>query len=284
MSLLPLRGETSAEPDEPQVLGLAGEDADEAFDVLSSSTTREVLSFVYDQPSTPAEIRDEIGTSLQNVHYHIDKLEDADLIEPAGTGYSEKGTEMTIYAPSNEAVVLFAGRQSDRSRLRQMLGRVFGVVFALAAGTLLYDRFLLDRVGDRTAEFAANDDGSGGASGGGDGGRPGAMDVTDNGSDGGTTAVAADTTRADGEDGIGIAAATPTPSAASTADSDPSRTVNRVCPGRRESTHPPRLIRSSARRERRTNTAPMTPRRRLTPAAACEWSPVYGPTKMIAST
>jgi len=237
MSLLPLRGETSAEPDEPQVLGLAGEDADEAFDVLSSSTTREVLSFVYDQPSTPAEIRDEIGTSLQNVHYHIDKLEDADLIEPAGTGYSEKGTEMTIYAPSNEAVVLFAGRQSDRSRLRQMLGRVFGVVFALAAGTLLYDRFLLDRVGDRTAEFAANDDGSGGASGGGDGGRPGAMDVTDNGSDGGTTAVAAETTRADGEDGIGIAEATPTPQETAT-ETGATETTARIAEGAAEPTTP----------------------------------------------
>jgi len=204
MSLLPLRGEASTEPDEPQVLGLDGEDADEAFDVLSSSTTREVLSFVYDQPSTPAEIRDEIGTSLQNVHYHIDKLEEADLIEPAGTGYSEKGTEMTIYAPSNEAVVLFAGRESDRSRLGQMLGRVFGVVFALAAGTLLYDRFLLDRAGQRTSEFAGGQgDGDDG------GGDPGAMDAGGNGSDGGATTTAEETAGGggDGGDGGGLDAA-----------------------------------------------------------------------------
>jgi len=204
MSLLPLRGESSAEPGEPRVLGLDGEEADEAFDVLSSSTTRKVLSFVYDQPSTPAEIRDEIGTSLQNVHYHLDKLEDADLIEPAGTGYSEKGTEMTIYAPSNEAILLFAGREGDESRFRQLLTRVFGVVFALATGTLLFDRLLVDR-GPEVGSFGT-DGGPGDAPG--DGAAPGATNTE---TDAGVFVQAEDTTTV-----------TPTETVSETATSTPS--------------------------------------------------------------
>lgn len=166
MSLLPLRGESSADPDEPRVVGLAGEEADETFEVLSSGTTREVLAALYERASTPSEIRDRVGTSLQNVHYHLGKLEDADLIEPAGVGYSEKGTEMTVYAPTSEAVVLFAGRRDDRSRLRTMLSRVFGVVLALGVGTAALRWFLRSQTGGALVSSGSGDASSGAPSGG----------------------------------------------------------------------------------------------------------------------
>jgi DNA-binding transcriptional ArsR family regulator len=163
MSLLPLRGESSADPDEARVVGLAGEAADETFEVLSSSTTREVLAALYEEPRTPSEVRDGVGTSLQNVHYHLDKLEEADLIEPAGVGYSEKGTEMTVFAPTSEAVVLFAGRREDRSRFRSLLSRVFGVVLALGAGAAALRWFVQGQLGDAAFEEAGSRGADGGA-------------------------------------------------------------------------------------------------------------------------
>jgi DNA-binding transcriptional ArsR family regulator len=132
MGLLPRRGEVETAPEGARVLDIEGDDADRAFDALSSETARRILAVVYDQPSTPPEVRDRVGTSLQNVHYHLKKLEGADLIEPAGVGYSEKGNEMTVFAPKSEAVVLFAGRPSDRSRLSRVLGRVLGLYVVLA--------------------------------------------------------------------------------------------------------------------------------------------------------
>lgn len=153
MSLLPLRGEPQSTPNEPRVLGLDNEAADEAFETLTASTTRKVLSIIYEQPSTPTEIRDEIDTSLQNVHYHLGKLEDADLIKPSGVGYSEKGTEMTVYAPANEAVVLFAGRKSDRLRLRDFLRRALGTVAVLAGATIMFSYlFNVNRMGAPAAQ------------------------------------------------------------------------------------------------------------------------------------
>lgn len=141
MSLLPLRGESQTTPSEPRVLGLNDDAADQAFETLTASTTRTVLSIIYDEPSTPTEIRDEIDTSLQNVHYHLGKLEDADLIEPAGIGYSEKGTEMTVYAPAREAVVLFAGRESRKNRVRDFLEGIVGSLAVLAGATLAFSWF-----------------------------------------------------------------------------------------------------------------------------------------------
>lgn len=209
MSLLPLRGESKVDPGEPRVVGLDGEDADEAFEVLSSATTRRVLSFLYQQPSTPAEVRDQIGTSLQNVHYHIGKLEDAGLIEAAGKGYSEKGTEMTVYAPANEAVVLFAGRQSDQSRFKQLLSRVFGTVFALFAVAVVYAYVLRDRAAE-IVPFSSNggDASSTGASGGADGGGAGAS-----GDAAGTTTQQSVESATSGGDGGGFSIAEATTTA-----------------------------------------------------------------------
>jgi DNA-binding transcriptional ArsR family regulator len=138
MSLLPSRLEVSPSPDEPKVLDIDGEDADAAFEALGSETAREVLATIYDEPRTPPEVRERVGTSLQNVHYHLDRLEDAELIEPAGMGYSEKGNEMTVYGPASEAVVLFAGRDNDSSRLRDTLQRLFGLFFVVSLSTLVF--------------------------------------------------------------------------------------------------------------------------------------------------
>jgi hypothetical protein len=137
-------------------------------------------------------VRDGVGTSLQNVHYHLDKLEEADLIEPAGVGYSEKGTEMTVFAPTSEAVVLFAGRREDRSRFRSLLSRVFGVVLALGAGAAALRWFVQGQLGDAAFEEAG---GGGGADG-------GAANTVGGGTDGGAGA-AAEATTAPTEDGGG---------------------------------------------------------------------------------
>jgi DNA-binding transcriptional ArsR family regulator len=200
MSLLPLRGESVADPDEPWVVGLDDERADETFQALSSSTTRRVLALLYDGPSTPAEIRDEIGTSLQNVHYHLGKLEDADLIEGAGTGYSEKGTEMTVYAPTSEAVVLFAGREAERSSLRALLTRVFGVVLALGVATLALRTYLGSRLGGAGTDAGGASGDAAGASGSGDGG----VGIQDAESADAAAQTTAEATRAAGEAAAGL--------------------------------------------------------------------------------
>lgn len=132
MSLLPRRVEAERRPEDARVLDIGDEAADRAFEVLSSETARRILTAIYEQPRTPPEVRDEVGTSLQNVHYHLGRLEEADLIEPAGVSYSEKGSEMTIYGPRSEAVVLFAGHERERSRLERVLGRVLGLYLLLA--------------------------------------------------------------------------------------------------------------------------------------------------------
>ncbi|MFW5905737.1 MAG: ArsR/SmtB family transcription factor [archaeon] len=148
-TLLPRRGERSETADEPRVLGLAEDAADDAFAALSSQTARQVLALVYEDPATPVEIRDEIGTSLQNVHYHVEKLESAALLEAVGTDYSAKGNEMNVYAPTSKALVLVAGEQEDKSLLKRAVARLLAGVTLLAVGAAAFgfaaQRFLIER-------------------------------------------------------------------------------------------------------------------------------------------
>lgn len=129
-----LRGES----DDAAVVGLDDEAADQVFDALGSQTTRAVLAACYESPRTPAELAEVTGTSLQNISYHVEKLEGADLLEPVETRYASNGREATAYGPTREATVVIAGERSFTRRLEDALGRLFApiVLLALASGVV----------------------------------------------------------------------------------------------------------------------------------------------------
>ena len=212
--LLPFKSEPTRSPEGARVLSLEDEATEDALSALSSDTAREVLALIYEEPRTPPEVRDAIDTSLQNVHYHLENLEEADLIQPAGSGYSEKGTEMTVYAPASEAVVLSAGAEDDGSRIQTALARLLGAVGLLALASIA-----VRRVARTTLPVSGL--------GGGDGGEGAATPASQSG--GGTDTVAPE--GADGGDGGGIGAldqeATPTPEATSTPEATPTSDPDR---------------------------------------------------------
>lgn len=133
--LLPSRIDPTP-PDGPDVFTLDGDNASDALDALTAETARRILSELYEEPRPPTELQEVVGTSLQNVHYHLDALESADLIRQVGTRYSEKGNEMAVYAPASEAVVFVAGE--NKSPIRRALTRVLGAVALLAGGSLAF--------------------------------------------------------------------------------------------------------------------------------------------------
>ncbi|SEO83128.1 Helix-turn-helix domain-containing protein [Halogranum amylolyticum] len=143
--LLPSSPDTSAvEASEPRVIGVDSEDADEMLSALSSSTARKLLSALHEDPDSPSSLADRLDTSLQNVQYHLGKLEAADLVTVADTVYSEKGREMKVYAPSNRPLVVFAGREEDSTGLKAALKRLLGGLGILGFGSLIAQYLLTD--------------------------------------------------------------------------------------------------------------------------------------------
>jgi len=142
MSLLPSRGpETSTSQDgEIQVVGV-DEDVAAVLDALSSETARDIVNAVYDEPGTPSEIADRLDMSIQKVSYHLEKLEDEELITVAGTQYSEKGQEMTVYEPPEDPLVVFVGTPDRKRTLRSMLERLVPAVGLLTAASVMVQVF-----------------------------------------------------------------------------------------------------------------------------------------------
>ena len=136
MSLLPSRGpETSTSQDgELQIVGVDG-DVSAVLDALSSDTAREILNAVYDDPGTASELAERLDMSIQKVSYHLEKLENEELIAVAGTQYSEKGQEMNVYEPPEDPLVLFVGTQERKRSLRSLAKRLLPVVGILTAAS-----------------------------------------------------------------------------------------------------------------------------------------------------
>ncbi|WP_276299643.1 ArsR/SmtB family transcription factor [Halorussus lipolyticus] len=130
--LLPSTSDATApQSGEPRVIGVDSDDADDLLGALSSDTARELLAALHEDPATPSDLAETIDTSLQNAQYHLGKLEDADVIQVVDTVYSEKGREMKVYAPSDQPLVVFAGREEKTTGLKSALSRLLGAFGAL---------------------------------------------------------------------------------------------------------------------------------------------------------
>ena len=126
-----------ATPDaSPRVVDVDDEEADEVFDVLSSQTRRNVYRHVFDAPATVSGLSEQLDTSLQNVSHHVTVLEEAELIEPVGRRYSEKGNEMVVYGPASDPLV-FVGESDLRPRIDRSISEIVTGLGLLAGAALL---------------------------------------------------------------------------------------------------------------------------------------------------
>ena len=91
----------------PDVVPL--DEAGRLLETLSSDKRRAILAVLGEEPTNAAELAERVGTSVQNVAYHIRKLRAAGLVEVVGTHYSSKGLEMDLYAPTSPAIVIDVG-------------------------------------------------------------------------------------------------------------------------------------------------------------------------------
>jgi DNA-binding transcriptional ArsR family regulator len=140
MSLLPSDPDPETET-EPRVLGVDSDEAGEALSALSSDTTREILGALHEEPDTASGLADRHDLTLQNVQYHLGKLDDADLVDVVDTVYSEKGREMKVYGPADGPLVVFAGGESEAAGLKSALSRLLGAVAALGVMSLLVQAY-----------------------------------------------------------------------------------------------------------------------------------------------
>lgn len=106
-SVFPMRPTDIDLEREPRMITL--DDSGAMFEALSSRTAREMLAALESEPMTASALADHVDTSLQNASYHLDRLSAAGLVEIVGTSFSERGTEMDIYATASAPLLICIG-------------------------------------------------------------------------------------------------------------------------------------------------------------------------------
>lgn len=134
---LPFRPAVDQRDAAPRVVDLDEEAAERVIDALSAETACDIYRAVREEPRTPPELAEAVDYSLQTVHYHLGSLEEAALVEAGGTGYSERGVEMTVYRAADRPLVLTTADAETGSRLRDFLSRILGVLAGLAVVSLV---------------------------------------------------------------------------------------------------------------------------------------------------
>jgi DNA-binding transcriptional ArsR family regulator len=89
---------------EPRVLDVTDDADAEMVAALSSDTARRTLSELYTEPATQSALADRVGTSIQNVCHHLDRLVATGLVTVIEQCCSENGYGMDVYAPANRTV------------------------------------------------------------------------------------------------------------------------------------------------------------------------------------
>jgi len=141
----PVGGSASRDGDgagDARVVGVESDAADELLGVLGSDAARTVLAELHEEPAAPSRLADRLDTSLQQVHYHVENLADAGLVEPVDTATAESGQEMTVYGPAGGPVVVFAGEESGGDDLRSALSGLLSGFGVLAVASLLVQEVL----------------------------------------------------------------------------------------------------------------------------------------------
>ena len=136
------REAAGTDDDAPQVVGVDSDAAEDLLGALSSEMARAVLDALHEDPATASQLADRLDASLQTVHYHLENLSEADVVEVAGTTTSDKGREMDLYAPAGGPVVVFAGDEDDGNQLRDALKRLVSAFGFLALASLLIQEVL----------------------------------------------------------------------------------------------------------------------------------------------
>ncbi|MFQ3474807.1 helix-turn-helix transcriptional regulator [Halonotius sp. F2-221B] len=121
---------------QPRIIKMDDDAAEETLSALSPATRRQLYRALFVEPQTTSELAETVDSSIQNVQYHLETLEDAGLVEPIDTVYSGKGNEMTVFAPASDPLILVG--DSDRlPAIRESLRNVVGGLAVLGVASLL---------------------------------------------------------------------------------------------------------------------------------------------------
>jgi len=100
-------------------------------ELLTNDSSREILQILFQDELTALEISQKMDISLQLVKYHINKMQDLEIIKISKVEKNTKNQDMNYYTATKFAVVIVPSEVSDRTKESKMLVRSFKTIYRM---------------------------------------------------------------------------------------------------------------------------------------------------------
>ena len=106
-------------------------------ETITSDTSRKILNHLAEKEDSEASIAKSLDIPISTVHYHLQKLVEANLVITDEFHYSEKGREINHYKLANKYIIIAPGKSSGMKealakKLKDILP-VAGIVLGISA-------------------------------------------------------------------------------------------------------------------------------------------------------
>ena len=96
-------------------------------ETITSETSRKILNHLTEKDDTEANIAKSLNIPISTVHYHLQKLQDANLVTVEEFHYSKKGREVKHYKLANKYIIIAPKKVSG---LKQKLKGILPVALS----------------------------------------------------------------------------------------------------------------------------------------------------------
>lgn len=128
------------------LVSLKEDDAKKLAQVISNDTSRKILDYLaHKKDDTESGIAKKLKLPISTVHYNLQALVKAKLVQADEFHYSEKGKEVNHYSLANKYVII-APKNAPES-LKSKLRRILPVALLAGAGALVLKMFSLWNTG-----------------------------------------------------------------------------------------------------------------------------------------
>jgi len=115
------------------LLSLEDDRAKDIANIVSSKTAKKILKYLSEkEDATETQISKDLDVAISTIHYNLEQLKKARLLEWKKYHYSEKGKEVRHYNLTNKYIII-APKNSDEGFLEQ-LKNIIPTLFVSIAG------------------------------------------------------------------------------------------------------------------------------------------------------
>ncbi len=126
-------------------------------ETITSDTSRKILNHLAEKEDTEANIAKLLDLPISTVHYHLQKLQEANLVIAEEFHYSAKGREVNHYKLANKYIIIAPGNVSGlREKLKGILPVALAVLGISAAIKLIQANSNLPIAESLAADSAAS--------------------------------------------------------------------------------------------------------------------------------